>query len=186
MTHPPTPHGALTTLALMHLRHAVVAALVVVLLAGCGGGSDDAPRAPLAESSAQLRAQLNRATESQASEFPAVGGRTLQAFADGVVEATGPQVGLAGSVFTPGENRLAFGVIDQKSGFVYGKTAVYVADGPNRPAQGPFPAPADLLVTDPAYRSQTAAGEDDIFAAIYETRIPFKTVVMAAWPPTGR
>lgn len=156
----------------MHLRHAVVATLAAVLLAGCGNGSDDAPRAPLAESSAQLRAQLKGATESQAGEFPAVGGRTLQAMAKRV--SAGPQVGLAGSVFTPGENRLAFGVIDQKSGFVYGKTAVYVADGPGKLAQGPFPAPADLLVTDPAYRSQTAAREKDIFAAIYEARVPFK------------
>lgn len=157
----------------MRLRHSVVAALAAVLLAGCGGDSDDAPREPLAESSAQLRAQLKGATEARAGEFPAVSGRTLQAVADTV--AAGPQVGLAGSVFTPGENRLAFGVIDPKSGFVYGKTAVYVADSPKSPAQGPFAAPADLLVTDPAYRSQTAAGEKDIFAAIYETRVPFKT-----------
>lgn len=158
----------------MPLRHTVVGALTAVLLAGCGGDSDnDAPRAPLAESSAQLRAQLKGATESRAGEFPAVNRRTLQAVADGV--SAGPQVGLAGSVFTPGENRLAFGVIDEKTGFVYGKTAVYVADSPNGRAQGPFPAPADLLVTDPAYRSQTAAGEKDIFAAIYETRVSFKT-----------
>ena len=145
-----------------------------LLVTGCGGGSGDPERAPLAESSAQLRAQLKGATQSQPSDFPPVNGRTLQAVANGV-DATGTQVGLAGSLFTAGENRLAFGVIDPKSGFVYGKTAVYVADTPNSTALGPFPAPADLLVTDPAYRSQTAAGEEDIFAAIYETRVPFKT-----------
>lgn len=159
----------------MLLRRVVVGgAVAALLLAGCGGSADeDRPRAPLAESSAQLRAQLKGATESQAGEFPAVNGRTLQALADTV--SAGPQVGLAGSVFTPGENRLAFGVIDQKSGFVYGKTAVYVADAPNRIAQGPYAAPADLLITDPAYRSQTAAGEKDLFAAIYETSVPFRT-----------
>ena len=160
----------------MHLRRIVVGGTVAALLfAGCGeSADDDRPRAPLAESSAQLRAQLKGATESRAGDFPAVSGRTLQAIADTV--SAGPQVGLAGSVFTPGDNRLAFGVIDEKSGFVYGKTAVYVADAPNRRAQGPFPAPADLLVTDPAYRSKTAAGEKDIFAAIYETTVPFRTV----------
>jgi len=99
------------------------------------------------------------------------GGRTLQQVADSLY-GTGPQVGLAGSVFTPGENRLAFGVIDPKTGFVYGKTAVYVADSPTAKARGPFPAPADLLVTDPPFRSRTAASDKDVFAAIYETRIP--------------
>jgi len=147
--------------------------LAMLVLAGCGSSDDTQPRAPLAESSAALRDQLKGATQSRAGDFPAVAGRTLQAVAD-AIDVTGPQVGLAGSVFTPGENRLAFGVIDPKTGFVYGKTAVYVADSPNARAQGPFPAPADLLITDPSYRSQTAAGEDDVFAAIYESQIPLR------------
>lgn len=99
-------------------------------------------------------------------------GRTLQQVAD-ALELTGPQVALAGSVFTVGENRLAFGVFDPKSGFVYGKTAVYVAARPGAKARGPFPAPADLLVTDPAFRSQTGATEEDPFAAVYETQVAF-------------
>lgn len=154
------------------LRHIVVGSLAALLIAGCGGGSDDESREPLAASSAVLRAQLKGATQSQVSDFPATDGRSLQAVAD-AIGATGPQVGLAGSVFTPGENRLAFGVIDSKTGFVYGKTAVYVADSPSARAQGPFPAPADLLITDPAYRSRTAASEKDIFAAVYEARVRF-------------
>lgn len=157
----------------MVLRHIVVGALTALLIAGCGGGvDDDSPRAPLAGSSASLRAQLRGATQSQVGDFPAAAGRSLQVVANSI-GATGTQVGLAGTIFTPGENRLAFGVIDPKSGFVYGKTAVYAADRPNAKARGPYPAPADLLVTDPAYRSQTAASEKDIFAAIYEARVPF-------------
>lgn len=152
-------------------RRCVVVVFAALLLAGCGGGSDgDRARAPLAESSAVLRAQLQGATRSRASDFPATRGRSLEEVARAV--RAGPQVGLAGSVFTPGENRLAFGVIDRKAGFVYGKTAVYVADSPRSRARGPFPAPADLLITDPAYRSRTAAGETDSFAAIYEAHVP--------------
>ena len=148
---------------------AVAAAL---LLGGCGGGGDDdEPRAPQAASSAKLRAELKGATDAQVSDFPAPAGRTLQQVAD-ALDLTGPQVGLAGSVYTVGENRLAFGVLDPQSGFVYGKTAVYVANTPGAPARGPFPAPADLLVTDPAFRSQTAASEDDPFAAVYEAQVP--------------
>ncbi len=148
------------------------AAIAAALLGGgCGGGDSDEPRAPQAASSAKLRAELQGATQSRAGDFPATNGRSLQQVAD-ALDLTGPQVGLAGSVFTVGENRLAFGVIDPKSGFVYGKTAVYVADSPGAKARGPYAAPADLLVTDPAFRSRTAAAEDDIFAAIYETQVP--------------
>jgi hypothetical protein len=148
------------------------AAVAAALLAGGCGASDSAePRAPQAASSAKLRAELKGATQSQASDFPATNGRSLQQVAD-ALDLSGPQVGLAGSVYTVGENRLAFGVIDPKSGFVYGKTAVYVADNPQAKARGPYAAPADLLVTDPAFRSQTAASETDIFAAIYEAQVP--------------
>ncbi|MDP2711833.1 MAG: hypothetical protein Q8O56_11500 [Solirubrobacteraceae bacterium] len=156
----------------MPLPRVVVAAVAALLLTGCGASSGDTSRAPLAASSAELREQLKGATQSSAADFPATAGRTLQAVAD-AINVTGPQVALAGTLYTPGENRLAFGVIDEQTGFVYGKTAVYVADGPDARARGPFPAPADLLITDPAFRSQTAAGEDDPFAAVYEAQVPF-------------
>jgi hypothetical protein len=76
-------------------------------------------------------------------------------------------------VFTEGRNRLAFGVIDKDGKFVYGKTAVYIAPSPNAKARGPFPAPADVLVTDPPYRSRQAASETDLFAAVYGAEVPF-------------
>jgi hypothetical protein len=154
-------------------RLAAGAAIAALALAGCGDDDADRPRAPQAASSAKLRAELKGSTQSRAADFPATGGRSLRQVA-GALDLAGPQVALAGSVFTTGANRLAFGVIDPKSGFVYGKTAVYVADSPAAAARGPYPAPADLLVTDPAYRSKTAAGEDDVFAAVYETRVPLR------------
>ena len=65
-------------------------------------------------------------------------------------------------------------MIDDRSGFVYGKTALYVAPSPDQPAQGPYPAPADVLVTQGRYRSKQAATEADPFAAVYAAQIPFK------------
>jgi hypothetical protein len=81
---------------------------------------------------------------------------------------------MASSVFTPGQNRVAFGMIDSKSGFVYGKTALYVAPKPGAKAQGPYPAPADVLMTEGRYRSKQAATEADPFAAVYAAQVPFK------------
>jgi ArsR family transcriptional regulator, lead/cadmium/zinc/bismuth-responsive transcriptional repressor len=67
-------------------------------------------------------------------------------------------MGFATSVYTHGLNRLAFGILDNKQSFVYGKTAVYVARGPNDKAEGPFAAPADSLVVDKAFRSERPSG----------------------------
>ena len=73
-----------------------------------------------------------------------------------------------------GENRVAFGVIDQNAGFLYGKTALYVAPHAGRAgARARTSAPADVLVTEPPYRSQQAATEGDPFAAVYAAQVPF-------------
>ena len=119
----------------------------------------------------QTRLELNGADKPDVSAFPTPErGQTLQEFADSM-DATGTQIGLATSVFTPGKNRLAFGVIDQQNAFVYAPSVVYVARGPkSRRIEGPYPAPADLLVTEPAYRSQQAATEEDPFAAVYQAQ----------------
>jgi len=149
---------------------AVIAA--VIALAGCGGGSsgekDTARNVP---ESGGLREKVREAGAPAASDFPAVDGRSLQQVADSM--QGGPEVGLAGQTFTTGDNRLAFGVIDPQGKFVYGKTAVYVAPNPSAKAQGPFPAPADVLVTDPAFRSRQAASETDLFAAVYGADVKF-------------
>ena len=152
------------------IRTLLALALALATLAGCGGEQRDASE-PGEPSSAQLRQELDNATSSSSTEFPAVRGRTLQEVAN-ALDATGPEVGLATSVFLPGRNRLAFGMIDPKSGFVYGKTAVYVGKANGR-AYGPYAAPADLLMTDGRFRSQTAASDSDPFAAIYSATVEF-------------
>jgi hypothetical protein len=148
---------------------AVIAA--VFALAGCGGSSDDGDSTRNVPESGGLREKVRAAGAPAAADFPAVEGRSLQQVADSM--QGGPEVGLAGQTSTTGDNRLAFGVIDAKGSFVYGKTAVYVAPTPDAKAQGPFPAPADVLVTDPAFRSRQAASESDLFAAVYGADVPF-------------
>jgi len=167
---------------------ALTAALAALVLAAAGCGGDDGGDAgapaedPVAQVPSGLQDKIRTAQDPQPSEFPKTGGKTLQALADGI--GGGPEMGLAGSVFIAGqENRVAFGVIDDQAGFVYGKTALYVARTPGSPAKGPYVAPADVLVTEAPYRSQQAATEADPFAAVYAAQVPFakpgKYAVMA-------
>src|SRR3954454_1960713 len=125
--------------------------LAAAAFAGCGGGSgkgSTAPVKPRGPSSAELRRQIAVASTAKVGDFPRVRqGETLQDLADRIARP-GTQAGLATSVFTPGINRLAFGVLDRKNAFVYRKTAAYVADRPGATARGPYPAPLDVLVTD--------------------------------------
>jgi len=150
--------------------------IALALLAGCGGGGGDSSD-PVGQvpDRGGLREKVRAASQVSAADFPAASGRSLQEVAD-AIGATGsdPELGLASSIFPVGSDRVAFGIIDDRSGFVYGKTAVYVAPTPQDPAEGPYPAPADILVTEGRYRSKQAATEQDPFAAVYAAEIPFK------------
>jgi hypothetical protein len=64
-------------------------------------------------------------------------------------------------------------MIDKQGQFVYGPTAVYLAPNPGAPAQGPYAAPADVLLTEGRYRSRQSAEETDPFAAVYESQVKF-------------
>ena len=148
---------------------------LLLALAGCGGGdgsSGDGVEQVPAEGG--LQEQVRAAQAVQASDFPAAAGRTLDEVAGEIRGGGTVEVGLASSVFTVGRNRLAFGVIDQQGQFVYGPTAVYVAPTPQSRAQGPFAAPADVLMTEARYRSRQAAEETDPFAAVYQAQVPFR------------
>jgi hypothetical protein len=152
---------------------ALVAALCVPsLLAACG--SDDSDKPASEQGAAQeARASLNGADKPNLASFPKPGGRTLEQMANTEFQPSNGQAGLATSVFVPGRNRLAFGVIGADQKFVYGPSAVYIARKPTDPAIGPIVAPADVLVTDPAYRSQQAASAGDPFSAVYAADVEF-------------
>jgi hypothetical protein len=151
----------------------IMAALAAaVTLAGCGGSDPERSAVEQLPAEGGLREKVSAAASPSKADFPAAEGRTLQEIADQI--GGGPEAALATSVLTVGADRLAFGVIDPAGAFVYGKSAVYVAPTPDSVAQGPFPAPADILVTEPAYRSKQAAAESDPFAAVYEAQVRFR------------
>jgi hypothetical protein len=158
------------------MRRFVLAALLVgalLMVAGCGGdGSSDNPVAQVPEKGG-LRDRVAAAQNVDLSTFPSASGKTLQQVAQDVKGAGSTDVGLASSVFTVGKDRLAFGMIDHQGQFVYGPTAVYLAPNPGAPAQGPYAAPADVLLTQGRYRSRQSAEETDPFAAVYEAQVEF-------------
>jgi hypothetical protein len=149
-------------------------AAFVLALAGCGGGGSGGDPVSQVPASNGLRDKVRVAQSPRVSDFPAAKGRTLQQVADGIGGGD-MQAALASSVFDVGSNRMAFGVINGQGQFVYGKTAVYVARAPGKPAQGPYLAPADVLLTKPAYRSKQAATEQDPFSAIYAAQVPLRS-----------
>ena len=142
--------------------------LIAVALLGCGGDGDSDATGEKGSRPATFEAALRDARAVKAGDFPKPAGKSLREIAG---EAPAVNLGLGTSVYTAGPNRLAFGVIDERRSFVYGKTAIYLARGPDDEAKGPFPAPADPLVVDPAFRSRTGAEESDAIAAIYETDV---------------
>ena len=159
----------------MHRFVATLAAVFALLFAACGGGGDEeAAKDPVQNvpEEAGVRDQVKVAVNPDKAEFPAASGKTLEELANEMT--AGPTLGMAPSVFTTGgASRLAFGVIGQDGKPVYGPTAVYVAPSPGEPAEGPFVAPADVLLTDARYRSKQAATEQDPFAAIYAAEVDF-------------
>jgi hypothetical protein len=151
------------------LVSALVAALACAVLAACGGGGGEnsPPPDPVEQVPDRpgLREAIREAQTPDSSSFPAPDGKSLQQVADLVT--AGPQAALATSVLTVGRSRLTFGVIAKDGQPVYGPSAIYIASDPSKPAQGPFVAPADILLTQPRYRSKQAAGDTDPFAAVY-------------------
>jgi len=154
----------------------ILTVFLALLVAACGGGkkeetapSDAVQNVP---SENGVRDNVKSAANPTEADFPAAKGATLQELADKM--AAGPELALASSVFTtPGDSRMAFGMINPDGTPVYGSTAVYVAPNPGAPAEGPFLAPADVLLTDKRYRSKQAATTADPFVAVYAADVKF-------------
>jgi hypothetical protein len=123
------------------LALALLAALVL-LLAGCGGGSEGSDRpAP------------------SAAEFPAGKGKTIQQLVNSAgAKLTKLVIAPAAQAFVVGENRYPFGVFTAGNEQVSGAdVALYFTRSPKGKVIGPLPAQETSLTVKPAYR---AAGED--------------------------
>ncbi len=152
------------------LAPALAAGVVVLGAAGCGGGGSSSSAA----TAAPVPPDVKAAETVSLGSFPKPAGRSLQEIANTL--QPGPQVGLASSVFTPGVNRLAFGMIGSDGGFLYAPSAVYIARTPTDPAEGPYPAPADPMTVRSPYQSRTAASGSGEIKAIYSAKVPFRSV----------
>lgn len=152
------------------MKSALAALTVAATLAGCGG--QEKPQDPVAQVPASAQEQVRAAQQVDPSAFPDPAGRTLDQIAADF-ETGGPQAALATSRFREGTNRLAFGVLDEDLRFVYGKTVVYAAPAGSGEVIGPIAAPADVLLTEPRFRSKQAATEKDPFAAVYAAELEF-------------
>jgi hypothetical protein len=147
--------------------------LCAAVLAGCGG-TDEAERDPIANVSSEARDEVAAAQDVDPADFPEpAAGQTIEEFAQ-QFEAAGPQAIAGTSIYRTPESRVAFGLLDEEQKFNYGPTVVYVAPYKGGEVAGPYPAPADVLITDPEFRSAQAAQEDDSFAAIYAAQVPFE------------
>ncbi len=136
--------------------------MAAVLLAGCGGGSDD-----------EGDGSRDRPAPSPA-DFPAATGKTLQQVLS-ASSGEGPVVSPAARVLRQGDNRFAFGVFSlDHAQITDAQVAVYAAPGAGLegPAIGPFTARIEDLSTEPAFRAETTSSDPDAAQAIYITQIP--------------
>lgn len=160
----------------------------VVLVAGCGGDSDED-----GSTGGSLGVAESRPAPSKA-EFPAVEGRTLRQVLKAADGRTELAIRPVAEVFYPGPNRYPFGVFDDEEEVTDAEVALYFSrvpepkpgakSGPgNRgqvgkaaksalelPAHGPFPAAVESLAVKPEFRAEPSEGQDTA-SVVYSTEL---------------
>ena len=127
--------------------------------AGCGGddGGDPAGGAP---------------PPARAEQFPDPKGRTLVELRR-ELPAQGPVLSPTGVYFTPGDNRLGFGLFTaSRDQIADAAAAVYVAPAGGGEARGPYLARWESLEVEPQFQSQTSASDPDAARSLYVARLP--------------
>ena len=126
-----------------HCLLLALACLSLLLLAGCGGGSDDQSRSAPA-----------------ATEFPSANGKTIGELLHAPdAKPSRLVIAPATQTFDVGENRYAFGVFTRGQEQIDdADVALYFAKDGKSPVTGPLPAQVTSLETKPAYRATGAGG----------------------------
>ncbi|MGZ5336700.1 MAG: hypothetical protein ACXWDT_01510 [Solirubrobacterales bacterium] len=140
---------------------AAVLGLATLLVAGCGGGSDDG---------------IESVPAPSAELFPKPDGQPLIKFLRSAATPVDQIVSPAGKVFRVGENRFAFGIFNvDRSQVTDAEVALYAAPGKDGsgPTSGPFPARIDALTTESAYHSKTTADDPQAALAAYLSQVEF-------------
>jgi len=177
-------------------------ALLALVLAGCGSSGSSSsssssaathtsPTTTVSPSASAATpppaiADLKAAEHPGVSQFPAANGRSLRKLA--ALVSGRAQLGAATGTFTPGTQRLAFGLNTGSGAFVYAPTALYISRGAGAPARGPYLAPADPTSVPVADRSKQNAGPGGL-QAIYAARLPVPaagTYTILALTRTGK
>jgi hypothetical protein len=152
----------------------------VVLVSGCGGGSETGPHV-------NKEAEAGKSVPAPpATAFPATEGRTMEELLKAVAKVH-PTVKVtpSGEAFYPGENRYPFLVAEKGKGGKVGRevtgaeVAIYYAKAARgaktfqEPAVGPFPARIESLATKPPFQGDTTTENPDVASVTYSSQIKF-------------
>lgn len=129
-----------------------------LLVAGCGGS--DEPEAATGDDATP-----------DAAAFPEPDGRTLEQIASEEGSESDLVVAPAGQVFHEGTNRFGFGVFTVDRAMVEDAEVAIYASRPNKPAVGPFPAAAETLEPDAAFRSESTATDPEAATVVYRADV---------------
>jgi hypothetical protein len=155
-----------------------LAATATAAACGCGNGGDG--------SGSDAGAASRKAS---VADFPRPSGRSFRDLLGNYPE--GPVVAPSVSVLAPGRDRFGFALFDSGNRQIAGlDVALYIAEGVDETAYGPFPARYTPIQVDPEFRSRTSADDPDSARSVYVAHVEFPHagvyLVSAVTKLTGR
>ena len=142
------------------LPTALLVALAVVALAGCGGSSDD-------------DSASGPPPEAKVSQFPAGSGQTIDELRAGM--AQGPALSPTVAVVQKGRNRIGFALFDRARKQITGASvALYTASSKGIGVRGPYPARSESLAVKPQFVARTTSQDPDAAKSLYVADVPLR------------